>query len=116
MKNNKAFIFDMDGVLVDSEGYWKQAEFEVFTSLGVKVTEDQAKLTKSMTTFEVTQFWYEKFPWDNVDLEVVEQLVVSRVIALIETEDCMIKGVKTFIEKLKVKEYKIGLATNSPKE
>lgn len=115
MYSSKAIIFDMDGVLVDSEGFWKQAEFEVFTSLGVKVTEDQAKLTKSMTTFEVTQFWYEKFPWDNVDLEVVEQLVVSRVIALIETEDCLIKGVKTFIEKLKVKEYKIGLATNSPK-
>ena len=115
MTNSKAFIFDMDGVLVDSEGYWKQAEFEVFTSLGVEVTEEQANLTKSMTTFEVAQFWYEKSPWKNVYLEVVEQLVVSKVIALIETEDCLIEGVKSFIEKLKEKKYKIGLATNSPK-
>ena len=101
MNSSKAIIFDMDGVLVDSEGYWKQAEFEVFTSLGVEVTEEHANLTKSMTTFEVTQFWYDKFPWKNVDLEVVEQLVVSRVIALIEAEDCLIVGVKPFIEKLK---------------
>ena len=114
MTISKAFIFDMDGVLVDSEGYWKQAEYEVFTSLGVEVTDEQADLTKSMTPLEVTQFWYERFPWGNVALEVVEQLVVSRVIALIESEDCLIDGVKSFIEKLKEKKYKIGLATNSP--
>ncbi|WP_339902835.1 hexitol phosphatase HxpB [uncultured Cyclobacterium sp.] len=114
MENCKAVIFDMDGVLVDSEGYWNKAEYEVFTSLGVEVTEEGAKLTKSMTTYEVTRFWYERFPWGGVSLEVVEQLVVSRVIAFIESEDCLVKGVKSFIEKLKGKKYKIGLATNSP--
>lgn len=115
MGNCKAVIFDMDGVLVDSEGYWKQAEFEVFTSLGVKVTKEHAMLTRSMTTLEVTKFWYKQFPWADVALEVVEQLVVSRVIALIEAEDCLIKGVKPFVEKLRDKNYKIGLATNSPR-
>lgn len=114
MNNSKAIIFDMDGVLVDSESYWKQAEFEVFTSLGVVVSDELTNQTKAMTTLEVTRFWFERFPWDDLSLEVVEQLVVSRVIALIETEDCLIKGVKSFVEKLKDKNYKIGLATNSP--
>ena len=112
--DNKAIIFDMDGVLIDSEKLWKQAEHEVFTSLGVKVTDEYSSITKAMTTFEVTKFWYNKYPWENMKLEVVEQKVISRVIELIKTENCQINGVKSFIEKLKTRKYKIGLATNSP--
>lgn len=114
MTTKKAIIFDMDGVIIDSEKYWKQAEYEVFTSLGVKVTNEDSEMTKSMTTSEVTKFWYGKCPWENKDLNIVEQMVVSRVIEFIETEDCQINGVKSFIEKLKTNNYKIGLATNSP--
>lgn len=114
MTQNKAIIFDMDGVLVDSEKIWKQAENEIFSSLGVNVTDKYSEITKSMTTSEVTKFWYEKYPWKNQSLDIVEQMVISRVIKLIETEDCQITGVKPFIEKLKDKKYKIGLATNSP--
>ena len=114
MTQNKAIIFDMDGVLVDSEKFWKQAENEIFSSLGVNVTDKYSEITKSMTTSEVTKFWYEKYPWKNQSLDIVEQMVISRVIKLIETEDCQITGVKAFIEKLKDKKYKIGLATNSP--
>ena len=112
--NKKAIIFDMDGVIIDSEKLWAQAENEVFTSLGVKITSELSEKTKSMTTAEVTKFWYEKFPWKSTDPEIVEQRVVSRVIQLIETEECNIRGVKPFLEKLKTQNYKIGLATNSP--
>ena len=114
MKAQKAVIFDMDGVIVDSESLWKRAEKDVFTSLGVDVTDEYSEMTKSMTTSDVTRFWYDKFPWQDKDLSVVEQMVISMVIELIETEDCQIDGVKEFIERLKTKNYKIGLATNSP--
>ncbi len=110
----KAVIFDMDGVIVDSENLWKQAEYEVFTSLGVEVTEEHSEITKSMTTSDVTKFWYDKSPWKDQDLDTVEQSVISKVIELIESEECQISGVKDFIEKLKADNYKIGLATNSP--
>src|ERR1044072_1742139 len=120
MKNmsssTKAVIFDMDGVLIDSEKFWAQAEKEVFGSLGVKVTEEYCAETKSMTTSEVTQFWYAKFPWKEKELQDVEQMVVSRVMELIEREECHIEGIKNFIEALKAKNYKIGLATNSPEK
>lgn len=110
----KAVIFDMDGVLVDSEGFWAKAELDVFSSYGVQVTDDLATQTKYMTTKEVTEFWHGRFPWENLDVPKVEQEVVSKVIELIQAEDCTMSGVKTFIKDLKSKKYKIGLATNAP--
>ncbi|MCJ7935687.1 MAG: hexitol phosphatase HxpB [Chryseobacterium sp.] len=110
----KAVIFDMDGVLVDSEGFWAKAELDVFSSYGVQITEDLAAQTKYMTTTEVTEFWYGKFPWENLDIPSVEQEVVTRVIGLIQSEECTMSGVQDFIRHLKNKEYKIGLATNAP--
>ena len=113
-ERQKAIIFDMDGVVVNSEHLWAQAEYEVFTALGVEVTHELAVITKSMTTIAVASFWYERFPWENTTLQEVEELVISRVIALIEAEHCEIAGIKLFLMQLKAKGYKIGLATNSP--
>ena len=41
--NIQAAIFDMDGVLVDSELYWKKYESEIYPQMGVKFTEAFAK-------------------------------------------------------------------------
>jgi len=116
LKGKKAVIFDMDGVLVDSEKFWKRAEYVVFTALGVDVTDEWSSYTQSMTTEEVTRFWYEKFPWKEITFEEAEQRVVEEVSRLISSEDCIISGIKVFIEELRSKDLKIGLATNAPEK
>ena len=75
----KAIIFDMDGVLIDSEPFWKEAEKQVFSSVGVKVTHELSQITAGMTTAEVTQFWYDHKPWRSKSLEKVETEVVDLV-------------------------------------
>lgn len=110
----EAIIFDMDGVLVDSERYWAQAEKEIFTELGVTLTDALTEQTRSMTTDEVIRFWYRHFPWENVSFEEVEDRVISRLIRLIESEDCVVPGVRSFIEDVRRRGYRVGLATNSP--
>ncbi|QGK74390.1 hexitol phosphatase HxpB [Flavobacterium sp. SLB02] len=110
----KAVIFDMDGVIIDSEPFWQKAEFEVFSSLGVALSAEFTNVTKTMTTIEVTRFWYEKYPWDSKTLEEVEEMVITRVMELIEQAGGEIKGIEFFIKKLKSNGFKIGLATNSP--
>ncbi|MFD2940222.1 HAD family hydrolase [Flavobacterium notoginsengisoli] len=114
MKNKEAVIFDMDGVVINSEHFWKQAETEIFSSLGVQLSHSDRLLTQTMTTREVTNFWFAKYPWHNVTLEEAEQMVIRRVMDLIRTEDCIIENIRPFIEHLKAANYKIGLATNSP--
>ncbi len=112
--DTKAVIFDMDGVLIDSEPLWKIAEREVFSSLGVSVSDEFCEITKTMTTAEVTRFWYDRSPWENRNLYEVEQMVVYRVLDLIEKRECKIGGVKNFVTRLKSKGFKLGVATNSP--
>jgi len=58
----KAVIFDMDGVIVDSEYLWQRAENEVFSLLSVNVNSTFLEVTKTMTTTEVTKFWFDKAP------------------------------------------------------
>lgn len=114
MKNKEAVIFDMDGVVINSEHFWYRAETEIFSSLGVKLSDADRSQTQTMTTKEVTNFWFAKYPWNDVSLEEAEQLVIQRVIDLISTEDCFIENIRPFIEHLKTLNYKIGLATNAP--
>ena len=111
----QAVIFDMDGLLIDSEPFWKQAEHEVFSSVGVELTEDLTALTAAMTTREVTEFWYAKQPWQDTSLEEVENSVVERVKYLIETQGQAMQGVHDLLDSLQQAKVKIGLATNSPK-
>lgn len=104
----------MDGVIVDSEPFWQQAEIEVFSHLGVEVTDKGRRQTQYMTTAEVAQFWFEQNPWRGVSLPEAEQRVVDRVITYIQQEDCLMPGIQDTLEGLKSMNIKIGLATNSP--
>ena len=67
----QAVIFDMDGTLIDSEPMWKEAEKQVFSSIGVEVTDKFSSQTVSMTTRQVAGFWYSPFSWSGKSLDQV---------------------------------------------
>lgn len=110
----QAAIFDMDGLLIDSEPLWQLAEREVFTSIGVRVTDELAEQTATMTTREVTKFWFDLYPWSGLRLDEVENAVINRVEALVEERGSELQGVSTTLSLLASKGIKIGLSTNSP--
>jgi HAD superfamily hydrolase (TIGR01509 family) len=110
----EAAIFDMDGLLIDSEPFWRDAEKEVFGSVGIDVTEEVASQTSRMTTKEATDYWYSLQPWRHKSLEEIEQAVITKVGQLIDANGTIMPGVEKTIRFLKQKGYKLGLATNSP--
>lgn len=110
----QAVIFDMDGVLIDSEPMWKEAEKQVFSSVGVEVCDSLSAYTASMTTREVTEFWYSHFPWSGKSLEQVEIEVVERVEFLISEKGKPMEGVKEILDFFQNQNLKIGLSTNAP--
>ncbi len=109
----KAVIFDMDGVLINSEPLWKIAEKHVFSSLGVKVSDDLVHITSALTAQEVCEFWYSRYPWEGKTFKEVEDDVVNMVIKLIGENDTRLPGVTEILRLFKEKDFKIGLASNS---
>ena len=80
-----AIIFDMDGLLIDSEPLWCKAEVEVFNDLGVPLQERMCNQTMGLRTDEVVSYWYAQFPWVGTSQETVAERIISRVSELVAT-------------------------------
>jgi len=75
----QAVIFDMDGLLIDSEPLWQKAEILVFNKVGVPLANAMAAQTTGLRIDEVVAYWHRQYPWDspsqqNVHEEIDETL------------------------------------------
>lgn len=108
-----AVIFDMDGVLIDSEPLWKIAMEEVFRSVGSVLTKQDFQKTVGLRLDEVITFWHKHEGWKNVSPTEVEQQIVLKMVELIRENSAPLVGVIETLNFLKKKNIKIGLATSS---
>jgi HAD superfamily hydrolase (TIGR01509 family) len=90
--NLRATLFDMDGLLLDSEVLWHKAEVEIFGSLGVPLQDAIGRSTKGMYVNEVVAFWYAQYPWTGPSTDDVVDLLLARVGDLVETEGRLLPG------------------------
>jgi sugar-phosphatase len=94
----RATIFDMDGLLLDSEKLWHEAEVEILGELGVPINRDGTRLTKGMFVAEVVSFWYQRHPWSGpTELDVVDR-VLARVGELVENGGELMPGAVRALE------------------
>ena len=107
-------IFDMDGVLIDSEPLWHIAEVEIFGELGVPLDRAQTRSTKGMPIPEVTAYWYERFPWNGSTPDQVAEQVVDRVTQLILEQAEPMPGARELVLGL-AEVGPVALASSSPK-
>jgi sugar-phosphatase len=113
IKEIKAVIFDMDGVLIDSEPLWRKAMIEDFASIGVLITEEDCKKTTGNRLKEVVEYWFEKLDILDFLPTEIEHRIINMLVKLINNEGKAISGVIEVINFCKNKNIKIGLATSS---
>jgi sugar-phosphatase len=109
-------IFDMDGLLVNSEPFWKMAEKEVFGKLGLNLTDDLLRQVMGFRLSEVVKHWYHYQPWPNPNFEQTESDVLDCVKQLIHQHADAMPGVYEVLTHCKNKNYKIALASSSAME
>lgn len=109
----KAIIFDMDGLLVDSEPYWKIAEKICFGKLGLNLNDELLRQVMGFRLNEVVAHWYNYQPWGEQNFEAVEADVLEMVKQLIIENADALPGVIQTMELCKTNGYKIALASSS---
>ncbi|WP_145524429.1 hexitol phosphatase HxpB [Yersinia vastinensis] len=111
----KAAIFDMDGLLIDSEPLWLQAELDIFTKLGLDTTSrDTLPDTLGLRIDLVVKMWYQAMPWQGPSQADVCKLIIARAIELVEEKRPVLPGVEYALNLCRQQGLKIGLASASP--
>lgn len=109
----KAVIFDMDGLLIDSEPLWQEAEIMIFDQVDITLTSQLCLQTKGLRIDEVVDYWYQRYPWNNIAKQQIELLIVEKVVQLIINQGKALPGVAQAISLVEQKQVKIALASSS---
>lgn len=112
--NLNTVIFDMDGLLIDSEPLWTLAAAEVFETYGKKLTPADFVSTTGLRTSEFVSWWLRDYKFDDSELEKVAEKIVALVIKKIRLEGKAMPGMEYIVDFFHSRGYKIGLATSSP--
>ncbi|QAR46542.1 hexitol phosphatase HxpB [Kosakonia cowanii] len=114
-RQTAAAIFDMDGLLIDSEPLWDRAELEVISSLGVDITRrGELPDTLGLRIDMVVDLWYAQQPWSGPSRQEVTARIIERAIALVEAERPLLPGVREALALCKANGLRVGLASASP--
>lgn len=112
-----AAIFDLDGLLIDSEPLWQQAEVECFGAVGVPLTLEQAQETLGLRSDEVVCLRHDEYGWDEEvhPLEEVEERIIERVVDLIGADARPMEGVYQALDFVEAKGLRLAVASSSRK-
>lgn len=107
-------IFDMDGLLIDSEPLWNEAAAAVFSNYGIQLSPAQYATTTGMRTREFVQWWFRHFNISSADTATAEKEIVDMVIELVIQKGKPMPGISHIFNFFIDRNFKIGLASSSP--
>lgn len=107
-------IFDMDGLLIDSEPLWKEAADEVFAKENMVFTQEQYNATTGMRTYEFAEYWLKSFGRSSDKAQAINDEVIHVVTQKIIGRGEAMPGAVELVKKCKEKGFRTGIASSSP--
>lgn len=110
----EAVIFDMDGLLIDSEPLWQEAGKATLQEFGKELTAQQYHSSTGLRTEEWIEHWFHHFHIDMQYAPAAVTTIIDKAIALIDEKAEPMPGVDHAISICRQLNLTIGLATSSP--
>lgn len=107
-------IFDMDGLLLDTEPLWGKSMLQVAQKHNIPITRARFKETTGLRIYEVTDHWATHYPWEGKSAKEVAEEILDDIIASSKNHASVLRGVEKTLQLLREHKYKIGLASSSP--
>ena len=111
----EAVIFDMDGVIIDSEPDYKQIELDMYAEMGLEMSEDDAVKRMGRVTVDWWRELKERFGFEQSaeELAEYENNLYLDFLFSDENQKTMMEGVDVFLKTLRDKGYRIAIASSS---
>jgi mannitol-1-/sugar-/sorbitol-6-/2-deoxyglucose-6-phosphatase len=109
-----AIIFDMDGLLIDSEPLWQQAEIASFAEVGITLTREMCRQTMGLRSDEMVKYWFDRCPWAGRSLKEIELLILGRLERLIRDESKPMIGAIELVRRFEKAGLDMAIASSSP--
>lgn len=112
----KAVIFDMDGLLIDSEPFWSRAYKDAFRKLDIAITDSDMLGIRGMRPPEAIQHFYHKYGWEGRSQKDVEALINDDMLAMIKNEGKLLPGARQALEVCQKASLPMAIASSSNQE
>lgn len=106
-------IFDMDGLLIDTEVHWQHIEREVLKKHGIYITPEMQKETFGLRCNEQIAYWYRYKPWPDPDFEEDEREYNRIMQAYFMNEANLMPGVEYILNFFQKRDIPMALASSS---
>ncbi|MGH2447211.1 MAG: hexitol phosphatase HxpB [Chloroflexota bacterium] len=113
MARIKAVIFDMDGVLIDTEPVWRAVERDIFAGLGLRLSEEQLVESMGVPLAEVVRRRYQSHPWEGPKLDEVAASIETGVIDRARGEGEPAPGAVEALAHVRSRGLPIAIASSS---
>lgn len=111
----KAFIFDMDGVIIDSEPIHFEVDLMTLDYLGFKFAKEQLEQYVGMTNPEMWGIIKKEHNILHSVEEIIQYQLTRKLAHLDELDIEPIDGIRDLIQELRKNNISIGLASSSPR-
>lgn len=112
----KTVIFDLDGLLINSEPLWYKAEKAGFADVGIELTPQMSLHNTGLRINEVVAMWHTVFAksWKGESPEAVTNNILDNLLHLIATEATLMDGAIEVLDFFGQMDVNLAIASSSP--